>query len=232
VYVTRLKKRKQSARSKALQDKKKAMGVPSKSSKKFRASLLETRRTNKSDAISGKDNDGNPRPKGRPRKYNRALMQDEVCNRLSRGELMDGIAKALGISQGDPYKWAWDDPENFGVRFKSARILQAHALGVKAVQAASGKDAASLERRRAIREAKKYYRRKFPNTWRKKIKQLEMGLLARNRLQMDALRWYTSKIAPRDYGDKIDVTSDGSAIVPQRLQVQFVGPDGKPVKPS
>ncbi len=36
----------------------------------------------------------------------------------------------------------------------------------------------------------------------------------RDRLRFDAARWYLSKLAPKRYGDKLDVTSDGQKLEP------------------
>jgi hypothetical protein len=36
----------------------------------------------------------------------------------------------------------------------------------------------------------------------------------RSRLRVDARKWLMSKLAPKKYGDKLDVTSDGNSIAP------------------
>lgn len=38
------------------------------------------------------------------------------------------------------------------------------------------------------------------------------NIIARNRLQVEARKWALSKLAPKKYGDKLDVTSDGERI--------------------
>jgi hypothetical protein len=35
---------------------------------------------------------------------------------------------------------------------------------------------------------------------------------AKGRLQMDARKWFASKVAPKKYGDKTDITSNGNTI--------------------
>ena len=41
--------------------------------------------------------------------------------------------------------------------------------------------------------------------------------IQRDRLKIDALKWSASKLAPKKYGDKLDVTSKGEAIKPVDL---------------
>lgn len=36
--------------------------------------------------------------------------------------------------------------------------------------------------------------------------------IARNRLQVDTRKWHLSKLAPKKYGDKLDITSDNEKI--------------------
>jgi len=38
------------------------------------------------------------------------------------------------------------------------------------------------------------------------------GDVQRDRLRVDTRKWYLSKVMPKKYGDKMDVTSDGKAI--------------------
>lgn len=38
------------------------------------------------------------------------------------------------------------------------------------------------------------------------------GEVQRDRLRVDTRKWYLSKIMPKKFGDKVDVTSDGKAI--------------------
>lgn len=52
----------------------------------------------------------------------------------------------------------------------------------------------------------------------------------RSRLQIDARKWKASKLAPKKYGDKLDLTSDGKELNTQ--PVINLTMDGKPVKLS
>ena len=46
-------------------------------------------------------------------------------------------------------------------------------------------------------------------------------MLQHRRLQVDARKWYASKLAPKKYGEKVETTLTGS--VDHNLTVTFVG---------
>lgn len=43
--------------------------------------------------------------------------------------------------------------------------------------------------------------------------------VARNRLRMDARKWYASKLAPKKYGDKVALTGGGEGDAPMAIQI-------------
>lgn len=49
------------------------------------------------------------------------------------------------------------------------------------------------------------------------------GDVQRDRLRVDTRKWYLSKVMPKKYGDKIDMTSGGDKIQP--VLVKFIGDD-------
>ncbi len=52
-------------------------------------------------------------------------------------------------------------------------------------------------------------------------------MLGHRRLQVDTLKWSISKLAPKKYGDKVDVTSAGDKLsgTPSVVRVEVVNPD-------
>ncbi len=46
----------------------------------------------------------------------------------------------------------------------------------------------------------------------------------RTRLQIDARKWMASKLAPKKYGDKLDVTSEGSKLTSSLLSIEIIPP--------
>jgi len=54
-----------------------------------------------------------------------------------------------------------------------------------------------------------------------------MNSVQRARLQMDARKWIASKLNPKKYGDKTDITSGGDKIqtMPTTIQIEITKPD-------
>lgn len=46
------------------------------------------------------------------------------------------------------------------------------------------------------------------------IEQTNHNIIQRDRLRIDARKWHLSKLNPKKYGDKIDMTSNGQTITP------------------
>lgn len=53
--------------------------------------------------------------------------------------------------------------------------------------------------------------------------------VARNRLRMDARKWYASKLAPKKYGDKLAIggAADLGAVQIERIERVIIDPEGK-----
>ena len=83
------------------------------------------------------------------------------------------------------HKWAAEMPTTFGDRYVRARELGYLKLADQLDALAEG--TAELERR------------------------FEPGVVQRHRLQIDTRRWILSKMLPKVFGDKVDVTSAGQA---------------------
>ena len=49
--------------------------------------------------------------------------------------------------------------------------------------------------------------------------------VARDRLRFDARRWHLSKLAPKRYGEKVEVAGDQERPIRHAIQVTFVGGD-------
>lgn len=48
---------------------------------------------------------------------------------------------------------------------------------------------------------------------------------SRSKLRVDARKWKASKLAPKKYGDKVDVTTQGEKITGQVFEIGFKKPD-------
>lgn len=179
--------------------------------KKNRKKLTATRRTNRVGLLTG-----------RPQKWDRKKVVREVCLRIAEGELVTEVLKSLGVSH-FAFAQAVADTEEYQRQYAEARKMQSHAIAARTMQVARGKDAASLERKRAIAAAEKHWKRKDPKNWRQRIEKLKSGLIARNKLEVDAGKWYTRVTNPREFGEKLDVTSADKPLpaAPATLLVKF-----------
>lgn len=49
--------------------------------------------------------------------------------------------------------------------------------------------------------------------------------IQRSKLRVDARKWVASKLLPKVYGDKLDVTSDGEKLEPTKIIIEHIKPD-------
>lgn len=142
---------------------------------------------------------------GRPRTKDRQLLGRKLCERIATGELVKEVCEDLGLAPNAPYRWASDDPEGFGKLYARAREDQAHSLAEQAIQVSCGNDALTAAWERGIEAAAEALSDPASGTkqWRQVVNALEANLVQRNRLRVDTIKWLTSKIAPRAYGERI-----------------------------
>lgn len=156
-----------------------------------------------------------------------------ICGRVAKGEFVSDVLRDVKV---DPSTWySWIDGERWPERAKlyaQARISQSHAIADEIQAIADGSDRLSMRRRIRIEKYARRLAKLNRPGWQGIIKGLESNLIARNRLQMDARKWYARSLNPKQYGDKVDVTSGGEPVKsPAPTVVQFVGPDGKAIAP-
>lgn len=142
---------------------------------------------------------------GRPSSYS-AELAETICDRLAEGESL----RAICASEGMPHKktvlrWLRND-EAFRAQYAQAREEQAEHL-LDEIFAIADDTTNDTEYGDAGPKA---------NTeW-----------IARSRLRVDTRKWAMSKLAPKKYGDKLDVTSAGEKVAPQF----YILPDGSRIE--
>lgn len=116
---------------------------------------------------------------------------ERVLLRIESGELLRASCKAEKLTPKLLYDWVERDPKN-SERYARARRRQADAMieDTFAIADDSGFDGRIVDGRVEI----------------------DGEAIQRARLRVDTRKWYAAKIAPRMYGDKVDVTSDGKAL--------------------
>jgi hypothetical protein len=129
-----------------------------------------------------------PAKRGRPSLYSDEVAA-EICYRLSKGESLLAICQDEHLPDESTVRmWAVDDYNGFYTKYARARDigLEHHAdlilkladeirPGQRTVSKATGMEV------------------------------IELDQVERSKLQIDARKWYLSKIAPKKYGDKLEV---------------------------
>lgn len=128
------------------------------------------------------------RPRGRPTKYTPALAV-EICQRLEAGEGLKAICKSAHMPDEKAVRvWAANPEHPFSPLYAKARDAGLDALAEETLRIAADRS--------------------------RDIVQTEMGpvgmpvVVARDRLDVDTRKWYLSKLAPKRYGDRLQVESE------------------------
>lgn len=129
-------------------------------------------------------------PGGRPSIYTKELGQ-EICRRLSLGETLLQICKTEGMPIRETISdWILTGKDpEFSHMYAKARQEQANHLFDSMLEVADN-------------EGKH-----------------DLVSVQRHRLMVDTRKWYISKVLPKIYGDKLDVTSDGKELSPTVINV-------------
>lgn len=126
--------------------------------------------------------------RGRPTIYTPEIA-DEICKRLSFGESLRAICRDEGMpNEATVRMWALDDKEGFYTQYARARELQAMRWAEEVLEISDEPP---------------------PITGEGKI---DGAGVQHQRLRVDSRKWLLSKVLPKVYGDKIDVTSNGKGV--------------------
>ena len=132
---------------------------------------------------------------GRPSKYSDKLA-NEICDRLSKGESLRRIELSDKMpSRKVIHEWL-NKNEHFRDQYARAREHQADAIFDEILEIAD-------TTKRGIKTSVK--------EWGTEISEADM--IEHRRLQVDARKWVLARMAPKKYGDKIEVENTGVAPV-------------------
>lgn len=162
------------------------------------------------------------RPKktrGRPPKYNRPKVIAAICEAIADGGLVKHACARYKISRSVLHSWLSSDKDLLEL-YMRAREDQAHALAEKAIEISDGDDALTLLREEAIDGYEDELKEADDKHYFKKVSALRAGIINRDRMRVDALKWMASKIAPKNYGDRQEVVGAGGG--PIEIKVRFV----------
>ena len=138
---------------------------------------------------------------GRPEKYTDELF-NEICDEISHSDKgLVFICKDKGINAKTFYDWIASDTE-LSNKYARCRELQAEFLADEIIEISN----TTIEG--VVIET--------DDNGRTKEKKGDM--LGHRRLQIDARKWKASKLYPKKYGDKLDVTTQGEKVnVPTQI---------------
>ena len=131
---------------------------------------------------------------GRPSKFNQDIA-DEICERISEGESLRRIC----LSENMPERrtvYAWlmkEEFESFQHQYTRARELQAENFADEMNDIAD--DAVNDYMETVDAEGAVSYRLNGEN-------------IQRSRLRIDTRKWIASKLKPKKYGDKLELSGD------------------------
>lgn len=128
-------------------------------------------------------------PVGRPTKYTQVLA-DEICERISLGASMRSVCRDDAMPEMQTI-WRWlREKKVFSERYASATAERTESqqedlieMGDEAIEKAQVVDSKASN-----------------------------AVVSAYKLKADNLKWSMSKMKPKKYGDKLDLTSDGKAL--------------------
>lgn len=127
-----------------------------------------------------------PRKVGRPTKYSQELA-DNICSQLAMGLSLRTVCKGEGMPAMETiFSW-FRKYKEFSEQYAKAKEESADALFEETIDIADD----SLE------DAKKY------------VGPGSSAIVNAYRLKVDTRKWMMSKMKPKKYGDKLDMTTNG-----------------------
>lgn len=127
----------------------------------------------------------------RPSIYTKRLA-DNICKRISLGESLLSICREDGMPNVDTvHTWILDGKhKEFSDNYAKARAIQAELMFDEIVEIADKSD--TVVKSGAEKKSSAYSQNQ--------------------RLRVDTRKWYLSKVLPKKFGDKLDVTSGGKPV--------------------
>lgn len=148
-------------------------------------------------------------PAGRPSSYTEQKA-NAICDKIAEGQALSTICKADDMpSTVTVFKWLQDFPE-FLNKYTRAREVQADKMAEEILQIADDGINDTYTNDDGV---------EFTNH----------DVIARSRLRVDARKWLASKLAPKKYGDKVDLSVGGNGSpVAVRIERVIVEPNSNP----
>jgi hypothetical protein len=116
-----------------------------------------------------------------------------ICDRLAAGESLLSICKDDNMpARSVVHEWIVENRQGFADRYARARDVQADTLADEILQIANTPHIGTKSVSKATG-----------------LEITEGDMIEHRRLQVDARKWYLAKVAPKKYGDKLDLNHSG-----------------------
>lgn len=137
--------------------------------------------------------------RGRPSSYT-AEIGASICARLACGETLRSVCRDDDMpSESTVRQWVIDDREGFSAHYARARDLGLDAMADELFDVAD--DGSNDWMERLDRDG-------YSIGW-----ELNGEHVQRSKLRIDTRKWYMSKMAPKKYGDRLEVDAKVAATV-------------------
>lgn len=121
----------------------------------------------------------------------------EICRRLAAGESLRAICKDEGMPPESTVRgWVTDDVQGFAAQYARARDTGLDCIADEIIEIANTPHEGTVV---------------TSKEWGEEIKTGDM--LEHRKLQVDARKWYLSKLAPKRYGDRLHTEHSGEVAV-------------------
>lgn len=152
-----------------------------------------------------------PKPKGRPSIYTPELGE-LICRRIASGETVRAIGRDPEMPDESTIRgWALDNKDGFFPQYTRAVQIRAGVWAEEIIEIADdGSNDTYTD----------------PNTGMEKM---NPEVVARSRLRVDTRKWMLSKVLPKVYGDKMDVSHGVQPENPLSSLLQRIAGTGLPI---
>jgi hypothetical protein len=155
----------------------------------------------------------------RPSIYTPALAT-EICKRLADGESLRSICRdpdGVFPNRATVIEWVTIDREGFASQYARARDIGLDVMAERALEIAATPAKAYKVKRTRVVGAVATDGDDDPELGTE-IESTSGDAVDRSKLHVDTLKWYLSKLAPKRYGDKIQVEHSGNVSIEDRLR--------------
>lgn len=118
-------------------------------------------------------------------------LADKICLRLSQGESLKTICSDEDMPNASTvHLWVIEDREGFSKKYARARNIQAEVMFDEILEISDKSD----------------------NIVDSGNEKKSSAYAQNQRLKVDSRKWYLSKVLPKKFGDKLDLTTDGEKL--------------------